>query len=110
VRWGAGRADDSWDKPLIRGNGSPNGMPITNLLTLDAMLGAAREYFPVFRRYLKTKAHALGLPRLAWYDLFAPMAEGNKAWSYNEANQFIVEQFKTFTPRLSAFAARANSR
>ncbi len=75
--------------------------------TLDAMLGAAREYFPVFRRYLKAKAHALGLQQLTWYDLFAPMAEGNKAWSYEEANQFIVEQFGTFTPRLSAFAARA---
>jgi oligoendopeptidase F len=75
--------------------------------TLDAMLGAAREYFPVFRRYLKAKAYALGLQQLTWYDLFAPMAEGTRTWSYEEANQFIVEQFGTFTPRLSAFAARA---
>jgi pepF/M3 family oligoendopeptidase len=75
--------------------------------TLDAMLGAAREYFPMFRRYLKAKAHALDLQQLTWYDLFAPMAEGNRAWSYEEANRFIVEQFETFTPRLSAFAARA---
>jgi pepF/M3 family oligoendopeptidase len=75
--------------------------------TLDAMLGAAREYFPVFRRYLRAKAHALGLPVLAWYDLFAPMGTGTRVWSYAEANQFIVEQFGTFTPRLSAFAARA---
>jgi pepF/M3 family oligoendopeptidase len=75
--------------------------------TLDAMLGAAREYFPVFRRYLNAKAYTLGLPRLAWYDLFAPVAEGTRAWSYEEANQFLVEQFATFTPRLSAFAARA---
>jgi pepF/M3 family oligoendopeptidase len=75
--------------------------------TLDVMLGAARDYFPVFRRYLKTKARALGLPRLAWYDLFAPVAQGARVWSYQEANQFIVEQFATFTPRLSHFAARA---
>jgi pepF/M3 family oligoendopeptidase len=75
--------------------------------TLDAMLGAAREYFPVFRRYLKVKAHALGLQRLTWYDLFAPMGEGTKAWSYEEAGRFIVAQFGTFTSRLSAFAARA---
>jgi pepF/M3 family oligoendopeptidase len=75
--------------------------------TLDAMLGAAQEYFPVFRRYLKAKAQALGLPLLAWYDLFAPMAEGNREWRYEEARQFIVQQFGTFTPRLSAFATRA---
>jgi pepF/M3 family oligoendopeptidase len=75
--------------------------------TLDAMLGAAREYFPVFHRYLNAKAYTLGMPRLAWYDLVAPVAEGTRAWSYEEANQFIVERFATFTPRLSAFAARA---
>jgi pepF/M3 family oligoendopeptidase len=74
---------------------------------LDAMLGAAREYFPVFRRYLAAKAQALGLEKLAWYDLFAPIAEGMRAWSYDDAREFIVEQFGTFTPRLSAFAARA---
>jgi oligoendopeptidase F len=75
--------------------------------TLDAMLGAAQEYFPVFRRYLKAKAQALDLPVLAWYDLFAPMAEGNREWRYEEARQFIAEQFGTFTPRLSEFATRA---
>jgi hypothetical protein len=38
-----GGSDDSWDKPLI--SGSPNGMPLTNLLTLDAMLGCwARDH------------------------------------------------------------------
>jgi oligoendopeptidase F len=41
--------------------------------TLDAMLGAAREAFPDFRRYLHAKARALGLERLAWYDMFAPV-------------------------------------
>ncbi|MBO0796723.1 MAG: oligoendopeptidase F, partial [Ktedonobacteraceae bacterium] len=40
---------------------------------LDVMLAAARESFPDFRRYLHAKARALGLSRLAWYDLFAPV-------------------------------------
>jgi oligoendopeptidase F len=31
---------------------------------LEAMLGAAREHFPVFRRYLRAKARALGLQQL----------------------------------------------
>jgi pepF/M3 family oligoendopeptidase len=74
---------------------------------LDAMLGAAHEYFPVFRRYLAAKARALDLEKLAWYDLFAPMGEGTRAWSYDDAREFIVEQFGTCAPRLSAFAARA---
>lgn len=75
--------------------------------TLDAMFQAAREAFPDFRRYLHAKAHTLGLERLAWYDIFAPVVAGSRAWDFAEARDYIVEQFGTFSPRLSAFAARA---
>jgi pepF/M3 family oligoendopeptidase len=75
--------------------------------TLDAMLTAARESFPDFRRYLHAKARVLGLPRLAWYDLFAPVGRSDKIWEYDEAARFIVEQFGTYSSRLSDFAARA---
>ena len=74
---------------------------------LDAMLTAARESFPDFRRYLHAKARMLGLPRLAWYDLFAPVSSDEKTWEYEDGAAFIVEQFGTFSPRLSRFAARA---
>ncbi|HEU0001797.1 MAG TPA: M3 family oligoendopeptidase [Ktedonobacteraceae bacterium] len=75
--------------------------------TLDAMMTAAREAFPDFRRYLNAKAHALGLSRLAWYDLFAPVGSEERVWTFNEATSFIVEQFGAYSPRLSDFAARA---
>src|SRR6266851_4796992 len=75
--------------------------------TLDAMLTAAYESFPDFRRYLHAKAQVLGLPRLAWYDLFAPVSEEEKTWEYEEGAAFIVEQFGAFSSRLSGFAARA---
>lgn len=41
--------------------------------TLDAMLGSIRQALPVFRRYLKAKARKLGLERLRWCDIFAPL-------------------------------------
>jgi pepF/M3 family oligoendopeptidase len=75
--------------------------------TLDAMLEAARESFPDFRRYLRAKAHAIGAPALAWYDLFAPVGTSGKAWEYDAATDFIVEQFGSYSSRLSEFAARA---
>lgn len=75
--------------------------------TLDAMMTAAREAFPDFRRYLHAKAHALGLSRLAWYDLFAPVGGEDRVWTFNEATSFIVEQFGVYSQRLSDFAARA---
>ncbi len=75
--------------------------------TLDAMMSSARESFPDFRRYLHAKARALNLPRLAWYDLFAPVGASDKVWTFGEASTFIVRQFGTYSQRLSDFAARA---
>lgn len=75
--------------------------------TLDAMMTAARESFPDFRRYLHAKARAMGLPVLAWYDLLAPVGVSGRAWSFEASQQFIVEQFGSYSQRLSNYAARA---
>ena len=71
------------------------------------MIDAARESFPDFRRYLRAKARALGVEQAAWYDLFAPVGAEQQRWEYAQAERFIVEQFGTYSPRLSQFAARA---
>ncbi|MGZ3583860.1 MAG: M3 family oligoendopeptidase [Ktedonobacterales bacterium] len=75
--------------------------------TLDAMMEAARASFPDFRRYLRAKAHALSVPALAWYDLFAPIGNSSRAWAFDDAAAFIVEQFGTYSPKLSDYATRA---
>jgi pepF/M3 family oligoendopeptidase len=74
---------------------------------LEAMLAAARESFPDFRRYLRAKARMLGVPQLAFYDLFAPVGASGHAWGYDEAADFIVEQFGSYSERMRDFAARA---
>lgn len=75
--------------------------------TLDAMMGAARESFPDFRRYLRAKARALGLPVLAWYDLFAPLGGETRRWDFDSARDFLLEQFGSYSDRLRGFAERA---
>lgn len=92
-----------WDSPLEASLLDNN----IDRQTLDAMLIAARESFPDFRRYLHAKARVLGLPRLTWYDLFAPVSQDERVWQYDDASAFIVEQFGTFSSKLSSFAARA---
>jgi pepF/M3 family oligoendopeptidase len=75
--------------------------------TLDAMMEAARESFPDFRRDLRAKARALGVEKLAWYDMFAPVGKASKVWEYGDAADFIVEQFGAYSQKMSDFAARA---
>lgn len=75
--------------------------------TLDSLIQAMEEALPMFRRYLKRKASYLGLKKLAFYDLFAPVGEQNRVFSYREAEDFIVERFNSFSPDLGDFARNA---
>lgn len=75
--------------------------------TLDALLGTIRESFPVFRRYLASKARKLGKPRLPWWDLFAPLGASHTSFSWRQARDFIVDKFSQFTPELGQYAAVA---
>lgn len=76
--------------------------------TLDAMMSAARESFPVFRRYLRAKArrlgHAGGLP---WFDLFAPVVDEGEGWPVARAEAFITQHFRGYSEKMGAFAERA---
>lgn len=77
--------------------------------TLDAMMTAAQESFPHFRRYLRAKARALGLGSqpLAWYDIFAPLGEDKRVWRYADAETFILDNFGTYSDKLRGLAERA---
>lgn len=75
--------------------------------TLDAMMTAAHESFPMFRRYLRAKARSLGIPALAWYDLFAPVGEGGRQWSFNEGAEFVKSTFAAYSPKLGRLGERA---
>ena len=69
--------------------------------TLDAMFDAIRESLPSFRKYLKRKAALLGHEKgLPFYDLFAPMGESEMQFTYEEAMDYIVKNFSTFSPKL----------
>ena len=62
--------------------------------TLDALLSAMEEYMPAFRRYLRTKAKALGHEGgLPWYDLFAPLGKSDKKYTAEEAREYLLSIF-----------------
>ncbi len=75
--------------------------------TLEAMLGAMHDSFPMFRRYFRAKAKLLGKEVLAWWDLFAPVGKSEKRYTYAEARDFILANFSTFSDRLVSFTRRA---
>jgi oligoendopeptidase F len=74
---------------------------------LDVMVEEARAALPEFRRYLRLKARLLGIRELAWYDLFAPVGDAGRAWTWPEATAFIEDQFGAYSDRLRGLARRA---
>ena len=75
--------------------------------TLEAMLTAIKDSFPMFRKYFHAKAKKIGKEKLAWWDIFAPVGKTDTVYSFEEARDFILENFGKFSPDLAAFAKRA---
>ena len=78
--------------------------------TLEVMLTAMRDSFPMFRTYFNAKAKKLGKEKLAWWDLYAPTGKTDKVYSFEEARDFVLENFGKFSPELAAFARCAFDR
>jgi oligoendopeptidase F len=72
--------------------------------TLEAMQSACVKSFPDFRRYMDAKARALGLEKLAWYDISAPVGESTRKYSWEEAEAFIRTNFARYSKKLADFA------
>jgi oligoendopeptidase F len=75
--------------------------------TLEAMLGAMQDSFPMFRKYFNAKAKKLGKEKLAWWDVSAPMGRTDKVYSFDEARDFILQYFGEFSPDLYEMAETA---
>lgn len=76
--------------------------------TLDAMITAMKESLPVFHKYYRKKAELLGHSNgLPFYDLFAPIGDVNITFTYEEAKDYIVKNFRSFSDELADFAENA---
>ncbi|CAM4314069.1 M3 family oligoendopeptidase [Paenibacillus alkaliterrae] len=75
--------------------------------TLHAMWSAIGESKHVLVRYLERKAKLLGVEKLDWHDVEAPIGSATRTIPYDDAAAFIVEQFRTFSPELADFSEMA---
>lgn len=96
----------------MRGYASPLEMTVLNarmdMQTLDAMLSAIKESLPAFHKYFRKKGELLGHKNgLPFFEMFAPMGDVDMKFSYEEARNYIVDNFRTFSDKLADFAATA---
>lgn len=76
--------------------------------TLDAMMEAIKEYAPALRKYLRKKAEMMGYQNgLPWYELFAPMGKTDRTFTVEEAKDYLVSCFASFSSDLSKMIQEA---
>lgn len=74
---------------------------------LNAMWNAVTDSKAQLVKYLFRKAELLGLPKLSWFDINAPLGSTSSKMSYDEAASFIIHQFGKFSPKMAEFAKMA---
>ena len=118
-----------WQKPLDRSLSSAR----LSQKTLDALIGAIEESLPLWREYFNLKADFLHKNNLtvsqdkkglAFYDLFAPLVSTplnkrnnsdagqnqgllSKEWTFDEARDYIIERYSSFSQEMGDFAKKA---
>lgn len=78
--------------------------------TLNAMWSAVSNNKKPFLDFLDQKAKLLGMEKLGWQDVDAPVALGEvkpTQFTYDEACDFVIENFSSFGPKLADFAKHA---
>ncbi len=75
--------------------------------TLDALISALEKSLPMFRSYFNTKAKLLGLDKMAFYDLFAPVGSSDKRYSFEDAKRIVIDSYSSFSKEMGLFVESA---
>jgi oligoendopeptidase F len=71
---------------------------------IDTLLDVCRHKAPIFQRFFRLKARWLGVDRLRRYDLYAPVAEGERTFPIDEAVAEVLAAFEAFEPQVARLA------
>lgn len=73
---------------------------------VDTLLEVCQKNAGVFQRFFRLKARLLGMDRLRRYDVYAPVVQSEKTYTYDEAAEKVLDSFQGFHGRFSTLAQR----
>jgi oligoendopeptidase F len=74
--------------------------------SVDSLLSACVERYPLVARYYRLKARLLGLDRLEDHDRYAPLPAAAGERSFEDAKRIVLGAYGDFAPELAEIAAR----
>jgi len=75
-------------------------------IAVDALLEVCQKNTPVFQRFFDLKAKWIKTDQLRRYDIYAPVAEADKTYTYQEGVDMVLDAFQTFDPRVAELAEK----
>ena len=78
--------------------------------TLNTMWDTITKNKTPIKKYFERKAKLIGVDQLGWLDVTTGVDVGDytsKQYTYNEAAEFIIDNFESFSPKMAEMARRA---
>lgn len=76
----------------------------TDIETVNALVTAVTDNYPLAQRYYKLKRKLLGVDEMFDYDRYAPITKSTKKVEWNEAKDMVIEAYGDFHPDMSSIA------
>ena len=75
-------------------------------VAVDALLDVCQKNTHVFQRFFDLKANWLKTDQLRRYDIYAPIAQADKTYTYQEGVDMVLDAFQTFDPKVAELAEK----
>jgi oligoendopeptidase F len=73
---------------------------------VETLLQVAERNAGIFQRYFRLKARWLGMERLRRYDVYAPVVQSDKNYTFEQAAEMVFDSFRDFEPSIAELAQR----
>lgn len=73
---------------------------------VDALLEVCQKNASVFQRFFDLKAKWIKIDKLRRYDIYAPVAQADKTYTFQDGVDMVLDAFQTFDPRVAELAEK----
>jgi len=104
-----------WHAENVGLRGMPSSISARNVRNsvpdeaVELLLEACRRNAVLYQRFFRLKARILGLPKLRRSDLYAPLADAEAEYGFDEGVKIVLECFRGFAPQFAELAERVIS-
>ncbi|WP_026840133.1 M3 family oligoendopeptidase [Citrifermentans bremense] len=71
---------------------------------VESLMRVSEENYPLAQEYFRLKAQLLGIPRLKNTDVYAPISESDRKYSFEEARAMTVAAYRGFSDEFAELA------